>query len=767
MPLKFYPDFVGPRTFFFNSLYEKDSIEAQNLLNLGHQYIDIDNQLDFDENDFLQETYKAIEFLRQSAEQALKNEQRIFEQKIWPICKNTKYESQCKACFQGDTVDYDQFLALINELTHNTEEAKSLLKDLYESMNNYNEIAQEFIKDKTYTEIKQNYGDITTQIKIKSIEDKKKIVSDRAEIFAKQLKIYNDVTENKTNDNVNYLKNFLSLHFSDLFKKGTKEYHNPRQKDIYMTELISSALEFIAAHKDLMSETNKNTYQIDQLITPFLQQIEENEQLKIQFLDFIENQTKLLDKQGELLQQKNQQLIALINQISKKKIQVNQDNIYKSGLTINIRRLLANKFPELAGQNNKFITGFVNEYDESGHLLEQKKLQFNMNKKTDRDEYFKELRKVFVNQTDEEIIKEINNIIKNQEKRTDTITIASEYDSAKLINYIFSGSMNLTGRQNLRNDATAYTIGNISLKTDMSDKKQLQFLQKAIHQAANQDKQYGTTYELKIKQQTGKKGKNYDLEAAIETQNISERRFLKTVEENLPDIINFNPSDIFQIDNSVKFHETYNEKTGFTGGSLGSNIDKQVENITKMLDLGGISLIDADFLIAAVMNAGDAMIGAGQRSALENYFSSVASMLMFRSGGQELNNIGQQGSAIVSNDMTKIHLYTFNTLFFPESYILQKTYEGLIQCTDLLHESASNYGSRASIYNAVTEKDIVYDKVKSQTTINGQHYGAIKIPDWEKTASSPDNLRKVSIDMVLMGGFLDVMRKILEIMNNY
>ena len=85
-------------------------------------------------------------------------------------------------------------------------------------------------------------------------------------------------------------------------------------------------------------------------------------------------------------------------------------------------------------------------------------------------------------------------------------------------------------------------------------------------------------------------------------------------------------------------------------------------------------------------------------------------------------------------------------------------------CSNLLTTSANNYGSRATIYNPISEADIVYKENKPATIIEGKKYSAIEVPDWFETAN---NSKEVSIDMVLMGGFLDIMKQMLEIMNNY
>ena len=267
---EFYPQFIPQRAFFFSSLREKTNPEAQRILAIGESRVNISLQQNFDEQDFLQETYAAIEFLKQATEMTLANERKIFEEKIIPACKGTKYEQLARECFQDKKVDYPKLLSLINLLNNDTNEAILLANDLYNSMENFNEIVNEIIENQSYTEIKTQYGDIVTQVKDTAKKNKIKIVSEKAKIFAAQLDIYRNIAKDEKNDNINFLKDFLFTHLYDLLTKCTKKYNNPRQTDLYITELISAATEFIAAHKLLNSVYNPNYY-ITNLITTFLE----------------------------------------------------------------------------------------------------------------------------------------------------------------------------------------------------------------------------------------------------------------------------------------------------------------------------------------------------------------------------------------------------------------------------------------------------------------------------------------------------------------
>ena len=67
---------------------------------------------------------------------------------------------------------------------------------------------------------------------------------------------------------------------------------------------------------------------------------------------------------------------------------------------------------------------------------------------------------------------------------------------------------------------------------------------------------------------------------------------------------------LFIIEGSEKFATTFNTaEFGFSGGSLGAGLEEQVKNINDMLELGGITPLDYNFLINAIMNAGPGMLG--------------------------------------------------------------------------------------------------------------------------------------------------------------
>jgi len=111
----------------------------------------------------------------------------------------------------------------------------------------------------------------------------------------------------------------------------------------------------------------------------------------------------------------------------------------------------------------------------------------------------------------------------------------------------------------------------------------------------------------------------------------------------------------------VKHSDYYLNDFGFHGGSLGSGLYEQITNINRMAELGGITTADRDWLIFAVMNCGQGLIGASLKPTLESYFSTFASLLMFRSGSELAKQVQQQANNLIksSSGAATMRLYTF------------------------------------------------------------------------------------------------------------
>ena len=151
---------------------------------------------------------------------------------------------------------------------------------------------------------------------------------------------------------------------------------------------------------------------------------------------------------------------------------------------------------------------------------------------------------------------------------------------------------------------------------------------------------------------------------------------------------------LFTIETSVKSYDYYLDSFGFKGGSLGASLGEQLRNIEEIASTCGLSIIDEDWLVFAILNAGSGMIGSGKRAMLEDYFSIFASMLMFRTGselGKQVNeNMNNVQSSVSGNSM---RLYSFDNVFVPASFILKTTLDALEEAYGLLQTETHSRGA--------------------------------------------------------------------------
>ena len=92
---------------------------------------------------------------------------------------------------------------------------------------------------------------------------------------------------------------------------------------------------------------------------------------------------------------------------------------------------------------------------------------------------------------------------------------------------------------------------------------------------------------------------------------------------------------------SVKGYSTIDAtKIGeaYKGAAFGTTIEDQTNIINTMLDEGGIAPMDKDWLLFALINCGDRMIGSANKQSLEDYLSIFIGLLMFSDSGEILKS---------------------------------------------------------------------------------------------------------------------------------
>lgn len=176
---------------------------------------------------------------------------------------------------------------------------------------------------------------------------------------------------------------------------------------------------------------------------------------------------------------------------------------------------------------------------------------------------------------------------------------------------------------------------------------------------------------------------------------------------------------------------------GFSGGAMGKNDlgFSALDNIVALGQKGGIlTSEDITWLKFALVNSGLGLLGFKNRATLENYFSLFASFLMFDDAqnivadavSQRAQEIGKQ------NTVQEIHLYVFNGIYYPQSYILTELYNHMIEAIKNMTFNKRNLS-----------KGVVRTQIYGYN-VGSQYPGNTK-EDWEREATTAAQTTKIKM----------------------
>lgn len=200
---------------------------------------------------------------------------------------------------------------------------------------------------------------------------------------------------------------------------------------------------------------------------------------------------------------------------------------------------------------------------------------------------------------------------------------------------------------------------------------------------------------------------------------------------------------------SVKDYALYNNELGFHGGSLGSRTapEKVIDNITEMYTLGGISNADAEELLFAVINCGEAMIGSNIKPSLEQYLLGGAALIMFDDSFAASDVFLEQLTDQFKGQRI-VNLYRINQHYIPASFILQEIYENLVKVYQDINTNIRL--SNIQAHNRVTiTNNVTYESAE----VSGD------TPQERAASVSAYALSHISIQFSFMGGLMDIMKK--------
>lgn len=227
------------------------------------------------------------------------------------------------------------------------------------------------------------------------------------------------------------------------------------------------------------------------------------------------------------------------------------------------------------------------------------------------------------------------------------------------------------------------------------------------------------------------------------------KTLLNEISELYGDIV-----DCYTIEDSTKNYTTlYSRYQGninkdFHGGSLGANLNDQLNKIAALGASGGFDLIDIQWLVAAIINSGPGMIAKGQKNSIEQYLASFAALLLFDDqvniADEAIYNMGQTSGSSVK----KIHLFSLNNGYYPLSYILHLTYDALFKgYNTILSEIQSGSSVKVDIIGYVSE----------------QQYYSYRYNNWENLSASAQKSTKLQVHFMVH--FMNILNTLLPNFN--
>ena len=204
---------------------------------------------------------------------------------------------------------------------------------------------------------------------------------------------------------------------------------------------------------------------------------------------------------------------------------------------------------------------------------------------------------------------------------------------------------------------------------------------------------------------------------------------------------------------SVKDYELYNNELGFHGGSLGGQgtVDTVIENIVQMYEIGGISKLDADELIFAVINSteNDSTYGNGSnKQHIANFLLGGAALMMFDEGFSNSKKFLEdtKSTLFTNNHIRTLQLYRLNNIYLPASYILYTIYEQLLP---IYNDIITNF-TASTTTNRV---EIISHNLTPADIKTGSDYPTSK-DRWDYISS--EATQNTKIQFLFMAGMLDI-----------
>lgn len=218
--------------------------------------------------------------------------------------------------------------------------------------------------------------------------------------------------------------------------------------------------------------------------------------------------------------------------------------------------------------------------------------------------------------------------------------------------------------------------------------------------------------------------------------------------------------DSFFESSTMKTYNQYQNDIGFIGGSLGANLQKQLDNINEIFTAANMPINEQDmlWLKSAIINCSpNSLVGEKNKNIIEDYLGSLIVFALFDEGSAEAEIIAGVSERVKTGYTTPkiLHLYAVNGIYVPGSFVLNQTLEELKACRDNAYKAyeSSRRGGAVTIINHMNE-----GMIKNRN-------GVFETDDpWGDVAAQAE--KAVSIKILFLAGLLDIANNINKTLSN-
>jgi len=226
--------------------------------------------------------------------------------------------------------------------------------------------------------------------------------------------------------------------------------------------------------------------------------------------------------------------------------------------------------------------------------------------------------------------------------------------------------------------------------------------------------------------------------------------------------------DTLYVSSTMKTYTNYQNDLGFTGGSLGSTIDSQIESFDQLFTAAGMPIETTlkRWLKFAILNCSPvSVVGEKNKDFIENYLGGLAVFSLFNEGGAELTLLHQQlqnQELITTNNI--MHLYRLNGIYYPGSYVLKQVVENLNMVVTQINEAQATVARKnIMIYNPASFDVLPNGKFSNGKFSKGSGKNKIfktqnETNPWSYVGEKINS--QVQIKVLFLAGLLDVVKNL-------